>query len=546
MTFPCAAPPPDYSVPLAACLTLGLLAGACSDADSHELLTPEEPSASGQASDKILAIERPEDHPLADQWIVVLQDDFEATQALARRVVAGYGGQVRHIYRHALNGFAAVLPRAAVEALSERKSVKYIQANVELMPAQPVSTDSEIPVIANPPWHLDRVDQRSLSLDSMYTRMYTGAGVNLYILDSGIDTDHPEFEGRVYWGMTTVHDNTGIEDCHGHGTAVAGIAGGATLGVANEAYLTIIRINDCEGGASLDDQIAGFDWIAADDYPTPSVANLSYGYDYPWYAKEDALNDAVENVVAGGVPVVVSAANDGKDACDYSPAKVEEAITVGATSKSDAIWQLPDLLGDAESNSGPCLDIWAPGDGILTANLGGDSTFTRGTSYAAPMVAGAVALLLEDDGTRTPAQISQLLDGLATRKTISGALDGSPNRILYAPYYNTYTGGPLEVESGNTYEWYPVLYGGGGYAPDSYEWWYTPDGGSPSLVATTETYTRYISDGDPDFTLFVVTTIASVTDTATAKGVDVDPYEDPCVTQPELPCQESVIAGEGG
>ena len=482
---------------------------------------------------------------------MVLEDDFAGTEALANRFAADSNGKVRHIYKHALNGFAAVLPRTAVNALAELPQVKYIESDAYVTadggpierghPAVAAMLEGP-PVETNPPWHLDRIDQRPSSLDSMYTRLHTGAGVNIYVVDSGIDTDHPEFDGRVYEGGFTIQDGRGIEDCFGHGTWVAGIAGGATLGVANEAYLTIMRIMGCEGSASASDAEKAFDWIAGDNYPVPSVVIYSYTGEK---ASLPSLETAIQRVIDGGIPVVTSAEAFGENDCNYSPNNMEDIITVGATSKSDAIWIGP-LIGDPQSNSGTCLNIWAPGEAILTADIGGGTTSRSGTSYAAPQVAGAVALLLEDDPTRTPAQISSTLDYIATVKTISGALDGSPNRLLYAPYYYSYTGGPTEVESGSSYEWYHVPYGGGGYTPDSYEWWYTPDGGSSSLVATTATYSRYISDGDPNFSLYVITTIGSVTDTATAKGVTVDPFEDPCLTNPELVCIESVAVEEGG
>ena len=273
---------------------------------------------------------------------------------------------------------------------------------------------------ANPVWNLDRIDQRDLPLDRSFSFGPTGAGVTAYIVDTGIRSTHTEFGGRVLPGFSVIDDGGGAEDCHGHGTHVAGTVGGATYGVAKAVSLVAVRVLSCTGSGSTSGVIAGLDWIAS-HRSGPAVANMSLGG-----GVSSALDTAVRNLVASGVSVAVAAGNANADACNTSPARVGEAITAGATTNMDA--------RASYSNFGACVDVFAPGSGVTSAVPTSDtSTGSKsGTSMASPHVAGVAALVLETAPSATPAQVfAQVLEA-ATAGVVTGVGSGSPNRLLFA------------------------------------------------------------------------------------------------------------------
>lgn len=283
----------------------------------------------------------------------------------------------------------------------------------------PTTTVPEEPPV---PWGLDRSDQRELPLSGTYTAPSTGAGVRVYVVDSGIRSDHEEFGDRVSPGLDLIHDGGGTEDCHGHGTHVAGSIGGASVGMATEVELVPIRIADCGGSLPDGAVIRALDWIVEQHEPgRPAVVNLSLGG-----PARAALDDAVQAVIDAGVVVVTAAGNESVDACLLSPARVPAAITVGATDAQDRRASF--------SNHGPCVDVFAPGVDIQSADslVPSGRRSDLGTSMSSPHVAGAVAVLLAQRPSMTPAQVADLLIGDATPDVVVDPGPGSPNRLLYS------------------------------------------------------------------------------------------------------------------
>ncbi|TLM83457.1 S8 family serine peptidase [Pseudarthrobacter sp. NamE5] len=270
-------------------------------------------------------------------------------------------------------------------------------------------------------WGLDRIDQRKLPLSGSYTPGASGAGVSAYVLDTGVLATHTEFAGRVATGWTVFADGKGTADCSGHGTHVAGTLGGKTYGVAKEATLIPVRVLDCAGFGYISDLVAGLDWVARHHTAgTPAVANLSVRT--PFSAM---LDSAVKGVIADGVTAVVAAGNAADDACNSSPSRLPEAITVAASDSSDRQASF--------SSFGPCVDLYAPGVGIKsTGHTSVTATATMGgTSMATPHVAGAAAVLLSQNPAMTPSAVAFKITADATTQTISGVGAGTPNRLLY-------------------------------------------------------------------------------------------------------------------
>jgi subtilisin family serine protease len=298
------------------------------------------------------------------------------------------------------------------------------------LPSDPVVPVARQRGIRAETWGLDRLDQRRLPLDGVMDPSSAGAsgdgaGVRVYVIDTGIRSDHLEFDNRVLDGFVSVNqgqdDGNGTEDCNGHGTHVTGTAAGAQLGVAAGANVVPVRVLNCYGGGYGSDVLAGLDWIAS-NHPagTPGVVNMSLGG-----GASAALNAAVQEVIDAGLLVVVAAGNSNADACYESPASAPNAITVGATDSAD--------VRASFSNYGSCVDLFAPGVGIPSAwHTGATDTATlSGTSMAAPHVAGAAAILY---GAAQGASASAVADTLITRSSsgiVGNAGPGSPNRLLY-------------------------------------------------------------------------------------------------------------------
>jgi hypothetical protein len=283
-----------------------------------------------------------------------------------------------------------------------------------------VEPDRTYTIDAVSSWGIDRIDQRALPLDNSYSHGASGSGVTAYIIDTGLNLTHQEFTGRV---PRTAHAASLADavDCNGHGTHVAGTIGGTTYGVAPLVSIVPIRVFGCTGSASGSDILAALDWVATDHLAgVPAVLNMSLGG-----AASSVLDAAVDAVVADGVTAVVAAGNAGTDACNDSPARTPNAITVGASTSADARASF--------SNFGTCVDLFAPGNAITSAYIGSDtaSIGMSGTSMASPHVAGAAALYLEARPAASPAAVAAAINSSATTGVITGRLAGDPDRLLY-------------------------------------------------------------------------------------------------------------------
>ena len=338
---------------------------------------------------------------------------MQAVPGLSQQLVRRHAGQLRYEYSRVIRGFSATLPPQAIEALSRNESVQRIELDrvVEV---------TEAPVVSTIPWGLDRVDQSKLPLDGRFSNSGTGAGVHAYIVDTGIRPSHVEFGSRVSTGFSTIDDGHGFNDCHGHGTHVAGILAGATSGIARAVTIHPVRVFDCVGGGgTISSLVAGLDWVAANG-ERPGVVNMSLVTD----TLSPALNEASEQLVSLGFVVAVASGNWSSNACDYSPASAPSVLTVGSTNRLDE--QSP------WSNFGTCVDIHAPGSAIRSAWFTSDTTYSviGGTSMASPHVAGAAALYLQGHPSATPAEVASAIIGAASKDVLTELGAGSPNRML--------------------------------------------------------------------------------------------------------------------
>jgi subtilisin family serine protease len=272
---------------------------------------------------------------------------------------------------------------------------------------------------SNPPWGLDRIDERDLPLSATYTYATTGAGVNAYIIDTGIRRTHTQFGGRAFAGFDAIRDGRNTTDCNGHGTHVAGTVGGSTYGVAKAVRLFAVRVLGCSGSGSTSGVIAGVDWVTA-NHVKPAVANMSLGG-----GASTALDTAVRNSIAAGATYAVAAGNSNSNASGFSPARVGEAITVGSSTRTDA--------RSSFSNFGSVVDVFAPGSSIQSAWHTSDTATATlsGTSMASPHAAGVAARVLQGSPTASPASVRNTIVNAATTNRLSGIPSGTANRLLF-------------------------------------------------------------------------------------------------------------------
>ncbi|UVS79258.1 S8 family peptidase [Actinokineospora sp. UTMC 2448] len=346
------------------------------------------------------------DRHYSGQYIVVLEDGARAGHAAT--LTQRYGGEVTATYSVTLNGFA-------VRGLSERQA-RRLAADPAVRSVHQDGTATATGEQPNPPsWGLDQIDQRTTALDKLYTFPNEGAGVTAYVIDSGINAQHPEFEGRAGHGYDFVDNDTDASDCFWHGSHVAGTIAGKTVGVAKKAKVVAVRSLGCNGSGPDSATVSAMEWVAKNAV-RPAVVNLSLGMDTLGVGDEQ-----IRAMAAKGIVVAVSAGNNGQDACGVSPARVPEALTVGWFNKDRT----------RGGNYGRCIDLFAPGGNIYSSDHTGSFRTGSGTSMASPHVAGAAALYLSAHPDATPQQVSDALVASASPDLITNPGSGSPNKVLY-------------------------------------------------------------------------------------------------------------------
>ncbi|MFC4001322.1 S8 family peptidase [Prauserella oleivorans] len=343
-------------------------------------------------------------------YIVVLEENTltAAVADVASRLAGEYGANVVKTYDTALTGFSITADEAEAKRLAADDNVAYVVQNQRVHAADTQQSP--------PSWGLDRIDQAELPLDDAYTYSTPADNVTAYVIDTGVQADHPDFGGRVSGGADFIDNDDDPSDENGHGTHVAGTIGGETYGVAKGVQIVPVRVLDANGSGTTDGVVSGIEWVA-ENASGPSVANMSLGG-----TADEALDTAVRGAIEAGVTFGVAAGNEGTDAGNSSPARVTEAITVAASDNADAQADF--------SNYGEVVDLYAPGVDITSAwNNGGEDTIS-GTSMATPHVVGAAALYLAENPEAAPADVESALTSSATPDVITNPTGGTPNLLL--------------------------------------------------------------------------------------------------------------------
>ena len=467
------------------------------------------------------------DSPLTGEKRYVIRFADNENDVDEDKELADNNARLKQRFSKAFNGAVADMTPAQATALRRSARVLWVEEDKRVATQATVSP--------TPSWGLDRIDQRGEFLNNSYSFTTNGSGVSVYVIDTGIYTSHTAFTGRTRIGFDAFGGN-GL-DCNGHGTHVAGTAGGSTYGVAPAASLVSVRVLDCSGAGSLSGVIAGIDWVINDHVSGPAVINLSLGS-----GKSASLESAVDRAFNDGITVVSAAGNSNVDACTTSPAgNKPSGLTVGATTITDA--------RASYSNFGACLDLFAPGSDIVSAGISSPTATSvqSGTSMAAPHVAGLAARYLSAATTATPSQVMTAIMNATTGSAVTGAGTLSPNRLAYGDPTavpsspgTTTPPPPSTVPPGTGSETMPSVPGVpgtpvplAGAASSWLNWTPAASGGSPISSHLVRIYrkgvlsSQVVVDADSFHTITALTAGSSTSFTVAAmNGVGVGPFSE--------------------
>lgn len=350
--------------------------------------------------------------PANAQWKTNKEVFASTAQSMADKMSSS-GIKVDQVFT-SIGVVAADMTKAQAEALKKTSGVQSVSEDREMVPAT---------TQYNSPWHLDRLDQAAWNYstrDGKYTYEATGSGVTGYVVDSGIDPEWPDIKGRVLGGVNFSGDSYGWKGCQDgeHGTKVATSMGGTKYGVAKGVKFVSLRVFPCQQSGTGQMLLDALDWIMKNGQK-PSVVNMSLSFRG---VVVPVVDEAVQRLFYAGFPIVIAAGNYNADACNNSPGRTPEAITVAASNSAD---QETDF-----SNYGSCIDLYAPGEQIQFHDNTGYNA--RGTSFASPIVAGAAAQYLQANPGATPQQVAAAAVNTSFKDKITNPTAGTPNRLLNA------------------------------------------------------------------------------------------------------------------
>jgi subtilisin family serine protease len=350
---------------------------------------------------------RPRDAQLVEGKFIVRMKS-ESMKASVMTAVSSIAAEADYTYSKAFNGFAASLSQSELEDLQNNPDVDYIEQDAIIT----MSATQE-----RAPWGLARISSAEPGGSTYTYDDSAGEGTCAYVVDTGIDVDHPDFEGRAKFLYNTAGGSDA--DGQGHGTHVAGTIGGATYGVAKKTSLFAVKVLDDSGSGTNAGVIAGMEFVVEDsasqDCPNGVVVNMSLGGGF-----SSSVNQAAAAISSAGLFLAVAAGNDGADASDYSPASEPSACTVGATTLDDSLASF--------SNFGSLVDVLAPGSQIVSAWPGGGEESLQGTSMASPHVAGLAAYFLGTGQSATG--LCDYIASAALDGVISGVSSSTANLLI--------------------------------------------------------------------------------------------------------------------
>lgn len=391
---------------------------------------------------------RKAENPVPNEYLVMLNDEVKQAdiEATANRLAGKYSGKIGFYYYSVFKGFSVEMNKKDALALSREPLVEVVEENAgeELdahsltfvgnyeNPGTSFLAGSEATQFNPINWGLDRIDQPHLPLNLTYNYTNTGANVHVYIIDTGIRSDHIELAGRIVQKIDFAgNDPDDPEDCSGHGTAVASIVGGRNTGVAKNVILHSLRITLCSSSQGVvSRKVAALDWVR-DHHPVlypgmPAVVNYSWNSKVSNTFETERVERAVNDLINAGITVVNSAGNNDDDAINYSPARLPQVLVAGATDKTDSRAFFPMFPNSPASNYGEAVDVYAPGRALMVAGKDGVNVYAEanGTSFAAPHLAGVAALYLQTNPTATPAQVQDEILLRAIHKKVQNVPSG--------------------------------------------------------------------------------------------------------------------------